>query len=186
MLGLILAGGDLVSGGGGFNFADLLNNLETYGFFTYILPFLLIFALVYAILSQIKIFQDNKGASIIVALSVGFLSLQLGFVPTFFATIFPRAGVALSIILVALILAGAFISDETKAYKWIFFGLGGLIFLFVLFSSLSGWEFYESGSWRYWWDSYAGLVIFLLLLIGVIVAVTLSNRAGGTTPTPKT
>lgn len=175
---LSLASNTLVGGGGGFNFTDLLNNLDQWGFFEFLLPFLLIFALVYAILGQINIFKDNKGASIIVAIAIGFLSLQLGFVSTFFQTIFPRFGVALSILLVALILAGTFISSE-KSYKWIFFGLGGLIFLFVLFSSMSSWRFYGAGNWNYWWDQYAGLFIFLLMLIGVIIAVTLSNKDKG-------
>jgi len=173
----------MLVGGAGFNFGDFLNNLETFGFFAYVLPFLLIFALVYAILAQIKMFQDNRGASVILALAVGLLSLQLGFVSTFFQTIFPRFGVALSIVLVAMILAGAFLSNVTgkgkDAYPWIFFGLGGLIFLFVLFSSLSDWSFYSGGNWRWWWDQYAGLIIFILLLVGVIVAVSISDKARG-------
>lgn len=111
----------------------------------------------------------------IIALSVGLLSLAGGFVPTFFQTIFPRAGIGLSIVLVALLLAGAFIPGE-KSYKWIFFGLGGLIFLFVLFSSFSDWSFYGAGNWRYWWDNYAGLIIFVLLLVGVVIAVTASKK----------
>ncbi len=163
-------------GGGGFSFPEMLNYLERYGFFAYILPFLLVFALVYAIISQIKMFKDNKGASVIIALAIGFLSLIGGFVPTFFATIFPRFGIGLSIMLVAIILAGVFVSEEHKAYKWVFFGLGGLVFLFVLFSSLSDWTFGGMGGWRFWWDQYAGLVIFVLLLVGVIVAVSVANK----------
>ncbi|MBU3913398.1 MAG: hypothetical protein KKB21_03885 [Nanoarchaeota archaeon] len=169
----------MLVGGVGFNFGDFLNTLETYGFFAYVLPFLLIFALVYAILAQIKMFQDNRGAAVIVSLAVGLLSLQLGFVSTFFQTIFPRFGIALSIVLVAMILAGAFLMDSEKgkkAYPWIFFGLGGLVFLFVLISSLADWSFYGGGNWRFWWDQYAGLVIFLLLLVGVIVAVSMGNK----------
>jgi len=170
----------MLVGGVGFNFGDFLNNLESFGFFAYVLPFLLIFALVYAILAQIKMFQDNRGAAVILALAIGLLSLQMGFVSTFFQTIFPRFGVALSIVLVAMILAGAFLTDSEKgkkAYPWIFFGLGGLVFLFVLFSSLSDWSFYGGGNWRWWWDQYAGLIIFLALLIGVIVAVSLSDKS---------
>ena len=60
-------------------------------FFEYILPFLLIFAVVYAILTKIHVFQDNKGAALVVAFAIGLLSLQLGVVSTFFQNIFPKA-----------------------------------------------------------------------------------------------
>lgn len=167
-------------GGGGFSFTDLMQNLDQWGFFTYFLPFLLIFALVYAITSQLTIFKENKGAGVIVSLAVGFLSLVGGYVPTFFAQIIPKMGVGLSIMLAALLIAGVFLMETgekgKKAYMWIFFALGGLVFLFVLFSSLGNWNFYGSGNWRYWWDQYAGLIIFLLVMIGVVVAVSLGNK----------
>lgn len=170
-------------GGGGFNFADLMVYLEQWGFFTYLLPFLLVFALVYAMTSQLTIFKDNKGAAVIVAIAIGFLSLVGGYVPTFFAQIIPKMGVGLSIVLVALLLSGVFLMENAKgkeAYPWVFFGLGGLVFLFVLFSSLSEWNFYGSGNWSFWWNQYAGLIIFLLVMVGVVVAVSLSNKNKGT------
>lgn len=168
---------------GGFDFGNLLADLEGFGFFAYVLPFLLIFALVYAILSNIKIFEKNKGAGVIIALAVGLLALQFDFVPLFFQSIFPRFGIGLAILLIAMILAGAFIqADDAQAYRWIFFGLGGLIFLIITFSSLSTWEF--MGSW--WWDQYASLIIMGIIIIGAIVAVIVSGvkatGGGGGTP----
>lgn len=166
-------------GGGGFSFTNMMQYLDQWGFFTYFLPFLLIFALVYAITSQLKIFKENKGAGVIVALAIGFLSLVGGYVPTFFAQIIPKMGVGLSIMLAGLLIAGVFLMENEKgknAYPWIFLGLGGLVFFFVVFSSMSNWEFYGSGNWSLWWDQYAGLFIFLLIMIGVVVAVSLSNK----------
>lgn len=182
MIGMLQWGG---LGGGAYSFTDLMQYLDQFGFFSYLLPFLLVFALVYAITAQLKIFQQNKGAAVIIALSVGLLSLVGGYVPTFFAQIIPKLGVALSIMFAAIVIAGVFLmeSDSGKnTYPWVFFGLGGLVFFFVLFSSMSSWEFYGAGNWRWWWDQYAGLFIFLLMLIGVVVAVTLSNKAEGTRP----
>lgn len=167
---------------GGYGFADLLNQLEQYGFFQYVLPFLLIFAVVYAILTKIPVFIDNKGAAVVVAIAIGFLSLQLNFVPAFFQTIFPNLGIGLSILLAALILAGAFISSDDTSFKWIFFGLGALIFIFVVSASLSSYQFSGSWQWTGWWANYGGLVVFALILAGVIVAVVISNRTG----TPRT
>lgn len=167
---------------GGYSFTDLLNEFEALGFFKYVLPFLLIFAVVYAILTKIPVFKDNKGASVIAALAVGFLALQWDVVPLFFETIFPNLGVGLSILLAALILAGAFISGTEKAFSWIFFGIGMVIFVFVLFASLSSYQFSGSYLWTGWWENYGGLIVFLLILAGVILAVVLS----GMERTPRT
>lgn len=162
-----------IGGFGGFSFTDLLNDLENMGFFAYILPFLLIFALVYAILSNIKIFTENKGATAIVALASGLLALQFDKVPAFFQIIFPNLGIALSVLLAALILAGAFIGDaKGDTFKWILFGLGGLTFLIVVMSSFSEWSFFGTG----WWDSYGGILLFLLIIGGVIVAVVATGK----------
>ncbi|MBU0957328.1 MAG: hypothetical protein KKF56_00810 [Nanoarchaeota archaeon] len=164
----------------GASVADVLNELDRLGFFSYILPFLLIFAVVYAILAQIPIFKDKTGPAMIVALSVGLLSLQFGDVSQFFATIFPRLGVGLSVLLVALILAGAFISgDENKTvYTWVFFGLGALIFLFVVLDSLSIWPVF--GSW--WWERYLSVIIVLGIIIAAIVLVVKTSASPASTP----
>jgi len=156
------------------NIADVLNDLEYFGFFKYILPFLLIFAVVFAILEQIHIFKDKKGPAMIVSLAIGLLALQLDFVPAFFQQIFPNLGIGISILLAALILAGAFISDE-KAYKWIFFALGALIFLIVVFDALSGWRW--GGGW--FWDQYMSVIIVLIVIIGAIAAVVFGAKVGG-------
>ena len=158
--------------GAGLGFQNLLSQLEDLGFFQYVLPFLLIFAVVYAILTRLKIFEENKGAALIVALAVGLLSLQLNFVPAFFQNIFPKFGIGLSILLVALILVGAFITDEEKTYKRIFFGLGALIFLVVVVTSLSDWQFV--GSW--WWNQYGGLIITVVVIVGAVVGIVIASK----------
>ena len=176
MLGVML---QYIGGFGGRTFGDLLNQLEQMDFFRLVLPFLLIFALVYAVLSNIKIFSDNKGASVIIALAVGLLALQFEIVPAFFQAIFPNLGIALSIMLAALILAGAFIGDEKSAFKWIFFGLGGIVFLIVTLTSLSSFQFAGSFEWSGWWANYGGIILFLLIVGGVITAVILASKKGG-------
>jgi len=92
------------SGYYGGTFGGVLSYMEQAGFFAYILPFLLIFALVFGILTKTQIFKNNKAINGIIALVVGLLSLQFDFVPIFFSEIFPRMGVGLAIILALLIL----------------------------------------------------------------------------------
>lgn len=153
-------------------FQDLLNQLAGIGFFSYVLPFLLIFAFTYAILGSIPVFKDNRGAAAIIAFAIGLLALQFDFVPVFFAAIFPRFGVGLSVLLVGLILAGIFISGDDKYYKWIFFALGALIFVIITISSLSAYSYGLMG----FWDRYGALMIVGTIIIGGILAVILTSR----------
>lgn len=162
---------------GGMGFGDLLNQLDALGFFSLVLPFLLIFALVYAILSKVEIFKESKGAAVLISFAIGILALQLGKVSSFFQDVFPKFGIGLSLLLIALILAGAFLAGDDKgkkAYPWIFFGLGGLIFLIVTFTSLSDWQF--AGSW--WWDQYGAMIIVAVVIIAAIVGVIVASKKG--------
>lgn len=157
----------------------VLADWQSWGVFAYVLPFILIFAVVYAILDNISVFKDRKGINLVIALAVGLLALQFNLVAVFFGEIFPRAGIALSVVLVALILAGAFIKwDDDSGHKWIFFGIGALAFLFVIANSFSSFSAFGSG----WWDRYGSAVIILVIVIGLIVSVMVSkkkNSSGG-------
>jgi hypothetical protein len=47
----------------GNGFGNFLSKLEDAGFFSYVIPFLLLFAVIFGILTKIKIFQDNKSVN---------------------------------------------------------------------------------------------------------------------------
>jgi len=49
---------------GGGSIGNILAQWEAAGIFTYALPFLLIFAIVYAILTNVNVFKDNKAVNI--------------------------------------------------------------------------------------------------------------------------
>src|SRR3990172_5798244 len=99
--------------------AYILNQWQTAGVFDYILPFLLVFAIVFGILASTNILGSQKGVNVIIALVVGLLSIRLGLVQRFFTELFPRLGVGLAVILALLILTGLFISDdETRYWLW--------------------------------------------------------------------
>ena len=150
---------------------DILNAWAVMGVFAYLLPFLLLFALVFGILSKTKMLGDNKGVNAILAGAVGLMALQFDWVSNFFATVLPYAGIGLSILLIAFIFMGMIADDEKKS-KWIFFGFGALIFLFVI-----GYAFYDFA----WLGAYSGqewipILVLLLLIGGAIVAVVLGKK----------
>ena len=111
-------GGMFLASFGGFyggTFGNLLAQWEQLGVFSYVLPFLLIFALIFGILQRVDVFKGNKGINAIIALSVSLMSLQFNLVPIFQAEIFPKLGVGLSVILAVIILKGLFLEPK---YTW--------------------------------------------------------------------
>lgn len=147
------------------------------GIFSYVLPFLLIFAIIIALLDKVDVFKDNRGVSALIALSIALLSLQFDLVPQFFSIIFPKLGVGLSILLVALILMGIFLGKQgTEWVKYIFFGIAIIIFIAIVLLSFSDYRWLDS----WWWNQYSSAIIALIaLLVIVIVAMTVKGGGGG-------
>jgi hypothetical protein len=172
---------DLLSYGsfGGGTLGNLFAQWEAAGIFTYALPFLLIFALVFGLLSKLNIFASkdnpNKGVNVMIALAVAFMSLQFNIVSMFFSEIFPRFGIALSIILVILILGGLFMPTN-KENNWFMVALAIIVFVIigvVVYNSLDvfGWGIGGPGL-SYFWNQYGAIIIFAVLIIGIILATT--------------
>lgn len=147
---------------------DMFRQWEQAGFFTYLLPFLLIFALVFGILNQIKLFKDNKSINGIIALVVGLMALQFPMVSQFFSEIFPRLGIGLAIILVLLIILGMFIDPESGAIGYTLLGVAGIILIVVLVKTAGALGWSSSFWWQDNWPMVAGVVL-ILIIIGIIV-----------------
>ena len=153
------------------NIYDILVAWEEMGVFSFLLPALMVFAIVYGILSTNRFLGDNKGVNVVIALSMALLSLQFGYVQEFFATIFPYAGIGLSVLLVAIILMGI-VTDKPAVQKWVFFGVGAFIFIVVMLYTITdfGWlGGYTGGDW-------VPTIIVGLLIIGALVAIITSTK----------
>ena len=149
---------------------DLLNKFNNFGGFSYIIPFMLIFAVVYAILQKSKILGEQRGLLAIVSVSLGLLSLQFDFVPQFFAVIFPRFGVGLSIFLALLIFLGFFYPQNEDTKKWLgkVTWIGWLVGIGIVVWSLSSWD-----QWGYY-SGFGGWFsenIWALIVLGGLIAV---------------
>lgn len=158
---------------------DFLQELAYQDVFYYVLPFLLIFGIVYAILARIEIFGENKGVNLVISVSIALLSIVVPgssgypFVPEFFREIFPRMGVALAVLIAGLILFGAFVKWEDKgALPWIFFGLGVGAFIIVVLSSFSSYTWLDS----WWWYEYSPLIILGIIVIAAIVFIVVTTK----------
>ncbi len=156
----------------GGTIGNLLNEWQQAGFFSYLLPFLLIFAVIFGILSQSEFFKKNKAVNAIIALVVGLLALQFDFVPRFFAEIFPRLGVGLAVLLIAIILLGMFID---KKQFWVFMILGGIIFLVIMVNTGMDLGWSGASDWAYHWPK----VLAGVLIVGAIIAIIVGSGKGG-------
>lgn len=114
---------------------EVLRTWETAGVFAYLLPFLMVFAVVFGILNKSKLLGENKGVQATIALTVGLLSLLNDYVSTFFSRLFPYAGMAIAVLLVALILMGLAFEEDWSSKIW--FGTGLISFFIVVISAFS-------------------------------------------------
>jgi len=156
-----------------FTIADLLGQWEAAGVFDFLLPFLLIFAVIYGILTTINVFGKNKGVNVILAVVIGLLALRLQFVPLFFTEIFPRLGVGLAVILSVLILVGLFVAeDQRRTWLMILSVLGAVVAIVIITRTFDvlGWVYTYGGG------DLAGWIVGAVLIIGVIIAVVQSGK----------
>lgn len=173
MLGGIMFSSLGLSTGGAIG--NLLSQLEQQGVFAYLLPFLMIFAVLFGILSKINIFGDNKGINVILSLVVALMSLQMNFVSYFFREIFPRMGVVLSMLLVAIILLGLFVNFDDPRTKKVFAWIVGFFVVIIVYLSLSStsWLVGFGANWQisYWFQRNGTNLFIGILFIGALIAI---------------
>jgi len=168
--------------------------LEDLGILDVILPFILIFTLVFAILQKTKIFgeneSENKRYNAVVALVMGLAVVfphVLGYYPpnrdivNIINQSLPNVSVIIVAIVMALLLIGAlggnFKLGEDGTSGWIAVGVFGIIA--YIFGNAAGW--WESPSWLYFLrDSQTVTLIIAILIFGLIIwFITKSENTGG-------
>lgn len=151
----------------------LLSRAEAAGWFDFVLPFLLIFAVVYGILTTTKVLGSNKGVHVVISVVLGLLALRLSFVPLFFSEIFPRLGVGLAVILVLLIMIGLFVpANELKYWLWGLGAIAAITAIIIIFKS------FETQGWLTSFGPYGDYVdtlIVVVAIVGLIIAVAASS-----------
>jgi len=152
---------------------EVLNIWNDIGVFSYAIPFLLIFAVVFAILDKTKMLSgkdsENRGIIGIIAVSVALLSLQFDFVSDFFAVVFPRFGVGLALFLVILIFLGFFFAPaEGKDWSHKVAWIGWVVGIGVFIWSLASWDQWTS---RIGFGGWFVENIWSIIVLGALIAV---------------
>jgi len=155
-----------------FSAFDVNYALGQIGVFNFILPFLLIFSIIFGILTSTNVLGSNKPVNLVISFSIALMALQVGFVQVFFIELFPRLAIGLVMILSVVILVGLFIPYGTPGKGWfIGFGVGGVIIAIgAIVATFDELFWFESYFWQNSWPTIIGGLIFLILLIFVAVA----------------
>ncbi len=158
------------------NFVELFEIMESWGMLDVMLPFLLIFTIVFAVLQKAKIFgADSKRFNVIIALVLGMVVVIPHILGTYpegqdavliINSVLPNVALVLVAIIMVLLLSGVF-GYEPK-------GAGGAI-LIPAFAVII-WIFGISAGWwaDFGWfniDPDTLAVVLVLLVFGIIIAI---------------
>src|SRR3989344_4051210 len=151
-----------------------------------ILPFLLVFTLVFAVLQKSKILGDNKKQiDAIISLVVGLLLISFGQATGVILQLIPFLAVSLVIILVFMILVGSFTEQGKffekfpKGIKYILIvGVTlavaiAVIYITGFWQTVNEWLFVTGGT-----SGLLANIIFIVIVVGAIIAVTIPKSGG--------
>lgn len=170
--------------------------LERWGIMDVLLPFLLIFIIIFAVLEKTKILGDakknlNSGLALVISLIV-VIPHSTGNYPAGYDPVeiinaaLPSVSIVVVAIIMLLIMIGLFAHDQVylglSMPGWIAFV--SIIVLIIIFGSAAGW--YASG-FNSWLESVFGsdalAVVIMLLVFGIIIAFITgedkAEKAGG-------
>ena len=149
-----------------FTITDILNMWQQAGIFAYVIPFLIIFAVVYGILNKTKLLGENRGVQATIALGVGLMSLLNDYVSNFFSSLFPYAGMGIAVLLVALILMGLVTTEDFSWRIWFIVGL--VSFVAVILASLNDMKWWMGGQFGDSWPAILAGIVLLALMYFII------------------
>ena len=145
-----------------YTITDILNTWQAAGVFAYVIPFLIIFSVTYGILNKTKLLGENRGVQATISLGVGLMSLLNDYVSNFFSSLFPYAGMAIAVLLVALILMGLVSTEDFSWRIWFIVGIVG--FIAVLLASLNDMKWWMGGQFGDSWPAIlAGIVVLAMM-----------------------
>lgn len=149
-----------------FSLYDLYGQWETSGVFDFLLPILLIFSVIFAILTKSEFLGDNKGVKTIIAATAALMAMRLQIVSDFFALLLPGLGIGIAVLIVVLIMAGLFMS-EGNIRDWMptFFWGGVIIGLIIVITVLNSFAWFGSVWWQMNWVSIVWIALLIVILM---------------------
>ena len=142
-----------------------------------LLPFLLVFTLVFAILQKTKILGDGKKQiDAIVGLVVGLIVIAFASATGIIINLIPILAIGLVVLLVFMLLYGmTFQPGDFKLNNWIRGGIGIVAGIVVIITVLI-----LTGGWDYLWDLYytsdgssitANIIIVIVIIVAIVAVI---------------
>lgn len=172
--------------------AGAIEFLEAFGFYDVVLPFLLVFTLVFAVLEKTAIFgtYDKKPKKNINAM-ISFVFALFFVASTNLVAgareMLPNVVILLITLMSFMMLVGFFYSDKEFSFETHTFWKVFLTVIFFIGIVLLSWHAFAPSAWTWFWNeqtdfwaSTAGVtIIFLAVVVGTILFVTLGGKKGG-------
>jgi hypothetical protein len=157
-----------------FSFTDSVDYLVSIGVYDVLLPFLLIFSIIFAILEKTKILGANKtNINVIVSVVVGLLLIVQRSIVELINIFLPRVSLMIVVILMGLLVIAMVAGKEFTGLKGTTLGIAIIVIIIAIIialtSSPSGAGYSISSADR---DALLRIGIPLLILFGVIALVT--------------
>lgn len=163
-----------------FNFETFVRDLQEIGFYDYFLPFILIFAITFALLENSGILgQNKKNINIIISMAVGLILIVQQPVVEIINTFLQKSSLIIVVILIALLvifLIGG--SGKLKA-GGVGFGIVILIIILSLIWALSPNIGIEFPFWLELSDRTKNLILMLLIFLIVPLLIAGGRRQPG-------
>ncbi len=166
---------------------DFLVQLEQFGLLDAILPFILIFAVLFVTLQRVKIFgTDKKNVNMLVALVISLTVVVphvLGTYPrgqdviTIINSALPNVSLVIVLMVAALVLVGVFVPNFAAGG-----GFGGLLafasvgIVIYIFGLSAGW--WESGRFGFFSNPDIQAVLVIVLVFAVVIFMITSDSPG--------
>ena len=149
----------------------------------FILPFLLIFFIIFAILEKTKLFgEDKKQLNAMISFVIGLIFISIAYPALVIENLILFLTIAIIIVFIVLLLWGFIFGDIKEGFKlekWMKFVFGGLVGIAVIIGVLWATGLYESLSnffiGKEWSSAFFTNLIFLVV-IAVALAVILSGK----------
>ena len=163
-----------------FKLENFIQTLVDWGLVDVLLPFLLIFAIIFAIMQKTKIFGDRKNINVIVALVIGLLTVIPHVTGTYPAGMdvveimnasLPSVSLVIVGVIMLLILIGIF-GGEARMFgmaapTWI--AVISIVVILFIFGGAAGW--WGGYGWAEgFFGSDAIAIIVMLLIFGIIIS----------------
>lgn len=148
-----------------FSLYDLYAQWETSGVFDFLLPALLIFAVIFGILTSTNVLGGNRGVNFVIAASAALMAMRLQIVSDFFSLLLPGLGIGVVVMVVVLVLSGLFMSSANwREWMPTFFWGGLIVGLIIVVAVVNNFAWFGSVWWQQNWTS----IIWIVVLVAVL------------------